>query len=243
MAYRYQSRRAVKRLARKSQKNFIITLVITGILIYATFTWVLPAFIGSIGFIKNITSPQTKSVTQPSENVSLAPPVLNIPYEATNTAQIDLSGFGTPGSKVKLYLDDDLKQTIDVSSDGSFTFKDIALSLGTNNIYGKTIDDNGKESLPSKTIRLLYDNEKPSLTISEPEDNKTVQGSDKKIKVSGKTDPGVQIFVNGTQVIVDQNGNFSQDLALNDGDNIFSIKAVDIASNTTELQRKVIYTP
>lgn len=240
---RYRSRRSVKRLARRSRRNFILTLVLVGILIYSTITWVLPSFIGTLGFLKNTIQQPQKTITKPSENSALAPPVLNIPYEATNTAAVDIKGFGTPNSKVKLYIDDNPEQTVDVSGDGSFNFEDVSLNLGTNNIYGKTLDDTEKESLPSKTIKLFYDNEKPPLTIFEPEDGRKIAGGDKKVKVSGKTDPGVKVFVNETQVIVKSDGSFGMDQPLNDGDNIISIKAVDSASNITDIQRAVIYQP
>lgn len=242
-SYRYRSRRSVRKLARRSRRNFIITLVLIVILIYATISWVLPNFIGGIGFIKNILTPPKKITTQPSETGTLAPPVLSIPYEATNTAQIDIKGFGTPNSKVKLYLDDDPKETVDVAGDGSFTFEGVTLTLGTNNIYGKTLDDKDRESLPSKTIKIIYNNEKPSLTINEPEDNKKIQGGDKKVRVAGKTDPGVKIYINGTQGIVNSDGNFGIDQPLSDGDNIISVKAVNPATNYTEVQRKVIFQP
>lgn len=239
----YRSRRAARRLARKSKNRFIITIIIVIILIYATITWVLPTFIGSVGFITNIIKPAQKPVIQSSQNAALAPPILSIPFEATNASQIDIKGYGTPDSKVKLYIDDESQQTVDVDSDGSFTFQNVSLNLGTNNIYAKTIDDQNKESLPSKTIKLLFDNQKPPLSINEPEDNKQIQGGDKKVKVAGKTDPGVKIFVNGTQAVVDNDGNFSIDQPLNEGDNTITVKAVDIASNSTEIQRKVTYKP
>lgn len=243
MAYRYTSRRSMKRLARKSRRNFIITLILIVFLIYATLTWVLPYFIGSVGFVKNIVKPPKTTMPQTIQNSSLAPPVLNIPYEATNSAQINISGFGNPNSKVKLYIDDESKQTVDVSSDGSFIFENVDLSLGTNNIYATTVDEQNKESLPSKTLKLLYDNAKPYLNLSSPDDNKIIQGGDKKVTVSGKTDTGVQIFINGSQTIVDKDGNFSTDIILNEGDNSISIKAVDSASNSTETERKVTYKP
>lgn len=241
MPFKYHSRRSAKRLARRSQRNFIITLILVGILIYATITWVLPYFIGGLGLIKNITSPRKANIKQ-SEDVAIAPPVLNIPYEATSTAQINITGFTTPNLKVKLYIDDDPNQTINASLDGSFTFENITLNLGTNNIYGKTLNGD-KESLPSKTIKLILDNEKPPLSINEPEDGKKIQDGDKKVKVSGKTDPDAKVFVNGAQVIVNRDGNFSTDQPLNDGDNTISVKAVDTASNFTEIQRSVYYTP
>lgn len=240
--YRYSSRRSANRLARKSKRNFIITLIIVAVLAYSTLTWILPSLIGGIGTVRNIVKPSQKTTTPVSQDSILAPPVLSIPYEATNSSQIDIKGYGTPSFKVKLYMDDNPKQIVDVSEDGSFIFKDVSLSLGTNNIYSKTVDEQNKESLPSKNIKLIFDNEKPALTINSPEDNKKIQGGDKKITVSGKTAPGVQVFVNGSQIIVDKDGNFSTDQPLNEGDNLFDIKAVNITSNTTEIQRSVNFT-
>lgn len=240
MAYRYRSRRAVKRLKRKSKRSFIITLVIIGFLLYATLNWILPYFIGGISIVKNVIEPpQTKIKTDQS---LAAPPVLNIPFEATASSMINISGFSTPNSKVTLFLDDETKDTVNVASDGSFIFENVPLVLGTNNIYGKTSDGN-KESLPSKTIRLIYDNEKPLITLFEPEDGKTIQGGDKKVKVSGKTEASAKVFLNDAQIVVDQNGDFATDIPLNDGDNTISIKASDIASNTTEIQRRVVFQP
>lgn len=244
MAYRYSSRRSARKLARRSRRNLIITLGLIILILYATLVWILPSLINGIGFIKDTLNPSQKNISKFSENNSfLAPPVLNIPYEATNSSQIDIKGYSTPHSKVKLYLDDQTKDTTEVSGEGSFTFQHISLSLGTNNIYAKTIDDKGTESLPSKTIKVIFDNEKPTLTISEPEDNKKIQGGDKKIKVAGKTDPTAQIFINGTQVILDKDGNFSSDQPLSEGDNIITIKAVSLALNVIELQRRVTYNP
>lgn len=242
MAY-YRSKRSVKRLARKSRRNFIITLILIVALGYITLQWILPTFITGIGFIKRIVKPSTKTGSAISENVSLAPPVLNIPYEATNTAQINISGFSTPDSKVKLFIDDGEKETADVASNGSFTFQNVTLSFGTNNIYGKSIDENQKESLPSKTIKVIYDSEKPNLQVLEPEDGKTIQGGDKKVKIAGTTEPQAQILINGSQVVVDKDGKFESSLSLNDGENNFTIRASDKASNYTEVARKVTFEP
>ncbi len=241
MRSRYQYRTA-KRLQNKSKRNFIVTIIIIVILLYATVAWILPSIIGGVGFIKNFTNPSHKVVTT-SDQTTLAPPVLNIPYEATNTAQIDIAGYASPGAKVELFLDENKKQTVDVGGDGSFKFSDVSLSLGTNNIYGKTLDEKNQESLASKTLIIIFDNQKPVLNIFEPEDNRSINGGEKKVKISGKTDAGVQIFVNGNQVIVDKNGNFTTTQNLNEGDNNFDIKAVDSATNSNEISRKVIFHP
>lgn len=240
MAYRYHSRRSTRRLARKTKRNLIITFILLALLIYATIQWVLPTLINSLGFINSIIKP-SKKIEAP-QNPSSAPPVLNIPYEATNTAQINIRGYGTPGSKVTIYLDDERVDTIDVSSDGTFEAKNIDLVLGTNNIYGKSIDEKNLESLPSRLIKVIYDNEKPTLEIYEPEDGKEIQG-ERRIKISGKTEPQAQIAVNENRVVVHSDGIFSTDYQLNDGENIFNIKAQDLAGNLTEISKRVVFKP
>lgn len=227
-------------MAKKSRRNFIITILLIGFLIYATLQWILPNLIGGIGFIKGKVKP-VKNIQVSDVSSSLPPPVLNIPYEATNTAQINISGYGTPHSKVTIYLDDKKFETTQVSDDGSFEIKNVTLALGTNNIYGKSLDDQDKESLPSKTIKLIFDNEKPALDISSPQDGQVIQGGDKKVVISGKTETNTQILINGSQVVVDKDGNFSSTLPLNDGDNNFTIRSVDKAGNFTEVVRKVVY--
>lgn len=244
MAYRYKSRRSVKRLARKSRRNFILTLIIVVLLIYSTFTWILPFLINGLGFIKSIVKPSQKILSQPKELLgTLAPPVLNIPYEATNTAQINIRGYATPNSKVKIYIDDEPKQTVSVLDDGSFAIENVILNLGANNIYGKTISEQDKESLPSKTIRIIYDNEKPILEIFEPEDGKNIEGGDKKVKVRGKSEPQAKVFINDALVVVSPDGTFNMDYPLNEGDNIITIKSVDRANNSTETVRRVTFKP
>ena len=243
MAYNYRSRRSAKKLAKKSKQNFIISLILIALLFYGTLKWLLPNFVNSLGFVRNKFSPAQKTIDSSAEKSTLAPPVLNIPYEATNTAQINIKGYGTPHSKVAIFLEDEKKDTIDVSGEGSFEIRNLQLTLGTNNIYGKSIDENSQESLPSKAFKIFYDNEKPPLTVNEPEDGKKIQGGDKRVKVSGKTETGTRIFINEAQVIVDKDGNFGAEQALNDGDNNFNVKAIDEATNTTEISRRVIYSP
>lgn len=243
MANKYRLRYRARKLSKKSKRNFFISIFLIIFVMYIGLVWVLPFVINGISTVKSYTNPVRKPVVEALKNSSLAPPVLNIPFEATNTALINIKGFATSNSKVAIFLDDEKKDTVDVSSEGNFEFKDISLVLGTNNIYGKSIDENNIESFPSKTLKIIFDNEKPSLTLNEPEDGKTIQGGDKKVKISGKTEPGIRTFINNSQIIIDKDGNFSLDQPLNEGDNTFIVTAVDNAGNSTEVSRKVIYQP
>lgn len=233
--------RSTRRLAHQTKRRLLLTIIISLLLLYTTINWILPTIINSVGFLRGIFG---KSEKTPAilEDSTLAPPVLTIPYEATNTGKIDIQGFATPRSKVKIFVDEDLKAEVEVESGGNFAAKNIELNLGTNSIYGKTVDEKSKESLLSKTIKLIYDNEKPSLEVSQPEDGKTYQG-ERRIKVLGKTEKEAQVFVNESQVIVNAEGNFSTEYSLNNGENIITIKAKDQASNITESLRRVTFTP
>mgnify|MGYP001577448359 FL=1 len=220
----------------------LITIIIIVTLLWVTFTFILPPFIGALAKVTGIFKSHNQSPTLVADNATLAPPVLSVPYEATNSGQIDIHGFTTANSKVKIYLDDVLVTTTDADETGAFTAKDVSLSLGTNNIYGKTEDDKGTESLLSKTIRLIYDNENPPLEVSFPTDGQIFSG-EKKINVTGKTEPGVTITVNGDQAIVNSDGNFSKQITLNDGSNSLSFKSTDQASNFIQITRNVTFNP
>lgn len=233
-----------RRNSSQTGKRFILSLIVIGFLLYALLAWVLPFFIGGLSFLNNFKS-SPKTGTPVSEDATLAPPVLNIAYEATNTAGIKIKGYTVPNSSVEIYLDDELKATTKAGDDGSFLTDNVPLSLGTNNIFGKTLSEEGKVSLPSKPIQVFYAYEKPGLNLNRPQDNQTVTGGDKKVTVSGTTDSGknITLTVNGGQVVVDANGGFSKTVDLNDGDNNIAVTAADQAGNSTTIQRKVIYQP
>lgn len=231
-----------RRIERKSRKKLFFSLLIGLIFLYSLFTWFFPALIGNLTFLNKLKNPP-KQIIPVSENITLAPPVFNIPFDATNSSALIIRGYSAPEKEVELYIDDNLLDTIKVKDDGSFISSRVFLNLGTNNIYGKTVDEEGNKSLPSKTIRIVYSNEKPKLTVNEPNDNQTVTGEDKKIRVSGNTNPDNTATINGSRVIVDQDGNFSQIVDINDGDNNITISATNNTGNTTQISRKVIYQP
>ena len=236
----YYKPRSIRNLEKKSRRNFIISVIFVLLFIYFLINWGLPGLIGGLSIFNKTKTDQQKSI---AEDVTLAPPVLNIPFEATNSSTLVINGYAASNAKVEIYLDDQYKETVDTSPDGNFKAEPVTLSLGTNNIFGKTIDENGKSSLPSKTIKINYSNEKPKLEVSEPEEDKQLKGGDKKVKVSGKTDPENNVTVNGVTIIVNSDGNFSTDQNINDGDNQITIFTTNSFGNSTQTQRKVTYTP
>ncbi|MDO8429658.1 MAG: hypothetical protein Q7S88_03445 [Candidatus Daviesbacteria bacterium] len=234
---------SIRKSERKSRNKLVLTIIILGTLFYASVFWLLPFLIGSLTFFNNSTdNTPTLSI---SENTTLAPPVLNIPFESTNSAKISVQGYALALSEVEIYLDDIIQDTVKTREDGTFKSSEIELNLGTNNLYGKTIDEKGIKSLPSKTIKVIFDNEKPKLELTEPEEGRTITGGDKKVKVSGKVafEEQITVTINNSRIIVNSESNFSQIVELSDGENEIVIEAKDLAGNITRLSRKVIYNP
>lgn len=233
--------RSIRKTQNKARNRIIIGIIIVFVIGYLSITWGLPALIGGLTYITHLNA---KPITKVASNevIAIPPPVLNIPFEATNSASLMINGYTTPDSKVEIYFDDELKTTVDVKSDGSFLTEPLSLVNGTNNIYGKTIVDT-KKSLSSKNIRVYFDNEKPELTITSPADNQEIKGGDKKVRVSGSTDSQNTVSINGSTVIVNGNGEFASDLAINEGDNTITISATNKYGNSTSVERKVKYSP
>jgi hypothetical protein len=233
--------RSLRHSESKAKKRLLINLAVIVTLIYVFFNWGLPFIIGSLSFL-NKTKP-TSVAEEAKIDEAIAPPVLYIPFEATNSASIAISGYATPLSKVEVYIDEELKAQTTTDSEGKFTTSPLALNLGSNNIYALTINDSDKKSLPSKNIKVYYNNEKPQLEVNEPADGTEIKGGDKKVKVAGKTDPNNSVTVNGATVIVNSEGAFQTTLNLNDGDNTITVTASTNFGTTNQLERKVKYVP
>ncbi|HLC88336.1 MAG TPA: hypothetical protein VJG66_04770 [Patescibacteria group bacterium] len=233
--------RSLRHSESKAKKKLILNLVIVVVLIYVFFNWGLPFLVGNLSFLNKYKS--VKPVEEVKIDEAIAPPVLYVPFEATNSASLAINGYATPLSRVEIYLDDELKSQTTTDSEGKFTTDQISLNLGNNNIHALTINDKDKKSLPSKTIKLYYSNEKPTLEVSEPADGAEIKGGDKKVKVSGKTDPNNSVTVNGSTVIVNSEGNFQTQININDGDNVITIVSSTNFGTTNKLERRVKYTP
>lgn len=233
--------RSIKRVEKKVKRNLLIIIGVVLILGYLLLTWGLPTLIGGLSIFHK--SSNTNGPRIIANDTVLAPPVFSIPYEATNTATIKVSGYAASDVKVEVYLDNDFKTTANTQSDGSFESSEITLSEGINYLSGKTVDGSGKQSLSSKPIKVVYNNAKPTIELTEPNDGKEIKGGDKKVKVSGKTDSQNVVTINGATVILNYEGAFSADININEGENKVVVVATNSVGNSITAERKVIYTP
>lgn len=197
----------------------------------------IPLLIRFAVFVGNL-----KSAPEPASQKLIAPPppTLDPLPEATNSAQIAVSGLSQPNYLVEVYLNQREAGRITSQSDGSFK-NILTLSEGENEIYALAIDQEGNSSEPSGKIVVIYQTTPPDLEVTQPKDKENFISESNKIEVVGKTNPEASIWVNDHLVVVDKDGNFKYPLSLSLGENTIKVIAKDKAGNQTERVLTVSY--
>ena len=169
----------------------------------------------------------------------IAPPILNPLPNATNSARIVISGKASNGQTIYLYINNKNTNEILVDENGSFTFSE---NLGSgNNLIKTRAQQDDKKSDFSNTINVIFKNSQPTLEVDSPSDGQSFKKDQNSVNVTGRTDSGVSITVNGFWAVINDNNNFSYILLLQNGDNEIKIVALDQAGNKTEKSLKVNY--
>lgn len=182
------------------------------------------------------TSFQNSSVT------FVAPPILNPLPQATNSAVMKISGTSTVKGAISLYINNQVVDKTQTQDDKSFSFDSVTLTKGDNAIQVKVTDEkSNKESDFSNQVTISYKTDKPKLTVDSPSDNQSFSKDSNTAPVSGTTDPGDKVTVNGLWAIVSDDGKFSYTIPLQNGNNKLKIIAADDAGNTTEIDKTVTY--
>ncbi len=173
----------------------------------------------------------------------LQPPTLSGIPDATQSAKINFNGYAPDkGGTVEVYVDDELAKEVEIHDKLDFSVQNISLAKGANTIKARFSKGN-KSSAFTPDFQVNYINDKPKLEVTFPIDNATLTRADKTITVTGQTDPENTVSINSFIAIVDNDGKFSYQLTLNDGDNQILIQAQNPAGLTTQKQLKVTYNP
>lgn len=213
--------------------------IIVVLVILASFAIVMPRLLTrlSLYFDRSI----TETVNENYETNIIFPPVFDPIIEATNEARFAVRGYSQNAQKVEIYINNILKDTISVDAEnGSFSIDNLHLYEGENIIKGVAIAADGKKSSPSNETRILYTKKAPDLEITSPQDNEHFTGN-ARIKIEGKTDPGVTVKINKRWAMVRSDGTFTFSTDLSQGENSFEIIAEDPAGNKTTVARIVTY--
>ncbi len=228
-------RSRVRSNIRKQNRKTIIGIIVI-ILVFIFFGSNL--LIG-YGVLLDKISGEKKIETNSLQDVDyIAPPVLNPTTEAVNTEKINITGFSAGSKEIELYLNNKLIEKIKIEDDSSFSFKNLILKPGNNNIKAKAIDGK-KESGFSNIISIIYRNEPPTIEIEKPKDGEIFKKDDGPIIVEGKIEPEFKVTVNDILAIVDDEGRFLTRLSLESGDNNIRVEVTDDAGSKTTKEIKV----
>lgn len=235
------------RLARveekKSLKKAFIFVVLTISLILTLIFFGIPTLVRVAVLFAEIKSSSTQT-TEQTDSIPPSPPQLDDLSEHTKDQNISLTGFAEQNSTVEVFLNGSPVGTVTTNSEGKFSIEKVSLSQGKNEIYAIAADKAGNKSQPSETLTTNFDNTPPDLTVDQPQDGTTFnEDRQKKMKISGQTEPDISLTLNDRLIILNQEGKFSTDMTLSEGENALKIIATDKAGNQTEKDLRVTFNP
>lgn len=232
MARKYRSRLA-KKESQRMMKQSMMLFVLTGLCVAALVIWGIPALIRMAGFLGEIKS--SGDPINATDTIAPYPPQLNVPYEATHSSRINIVGYGETDATIKLFLNDEEISSTLANDASEFMFEDIQLSSGSNQLYVIAEDAANNSSEPSTTINIVYDSAAPEVSIEDPsEGDSFFTTAEQSITVKGTVSEDAQIYVNGRIAFANSDGEYSQQVRLEPGENLITVKAVDPAGNETE---------
>ncbi|USK33342.1 S8 family serine peptidase [Bacillus sp. F19] len=160
-------------------------------------------------------------------------PVITTPKDAaiTNQSTFTVEGQASPATQVNLFNKGKKEATTTAREDGTFSVE-VPLQNGENVLTATSSSDLGSTK-PSDPVKITLDQAKPELTITKPADGfKTDQQT---VTIEGKaTDLHLsEVTINGQKANVTEDGSYSLDVLLNNGENKFTVAAKDRAGNET----------
>ncbi|WP_280770713.1 S8 family serine peptidase [Salipaludibacillus daqingensis] len=162
---------------------------------------------------------------------SLDAPTLTSPEDGMFTSEdsIEVTGEFAGDGDVTVYNNGEEAAVADME-DGAFSAT-IDLEEGDNEIFAE--GDAEGIPLPSDSVTVIKDSIDPDVTIDSPVDG-SVTGNEV-INVEGSVDDEnlASIAVNGEDTEFAEDGSFSKQIIVEEGENTFTVEAVDHAGNST----------
>lgn len=166
-------------------------------------------------------------------NVDTVPPYLfvNEPTDGFQTKDVNLLVSGMTEPSANLTVND---SPVTVQLDGSFSTM-VILQSGQNELFINATDPAGNSNSVQRSVFL--DQTPPSLTVQNPVDGLMTNGPI--VGVSGTTEPGATLTVNGQFFEVDTGGLFVGLVPVADGDSMVTVKSCDAVGNCVSVNRNV----
>lgn len=233
------SRRALTEERKNIKRAYLYVLLSIIGLVFLIFLGVptLVKFAGFLGDVAKSDKPVEIQDTTPP-----APPQFESIPEFTNTESLDITGFSENGATIIINANNNLSEVI-ANSDGKFVFL-FNLEKGENSISATAKDTSGNKSNETKVYSIVFDNTEPELTITSPKDGDSFYGSgQRQVSIKGTVNENVDLRINDKFVTVKDDNSFNFTTTLNEGSNIFEVKALDPSGNDSSTTITLNYTP
>ena len=166
--------------------------------------------------------------------IDLTPPRLDIgePKEGfrTRDSSVTVKGFTEVKSSVTV-------KGVGVPVSGTMFQMTVSLVEGMNRITVKACDK--AKNCVIKMVNGTRDSLPPALQVSTPPSIDEVLTNKETFQVNGTTETGATVTINAKAADVEADGSFTMTVDLKEGDNTFTVVAVDGYGNTAQLVRKV----
>ena len=223
---------------RQFMTKIIGLIVILVLVLYFIFTIGIRLLLSASVFVANLTSKKTINQLVKTDDTYGSIDIDSLPT-ATNSSRIIVGGSVSNLSTVDFFLNSEKVKEILLNSSDLFSEEIGDLHKGQNIIYVQGSLRDSKNIKKSREFTVIYKPDKPKLDMSEPSDKSKTQKQE--IKIKGSTDKEVFIKINELPVVVDAQGNFEATVQLKDGENIFTVIAIDIAGNVETKTISVTY--
>lgn len=223
---------------RKQRRKLLLAVVGSLALIIFFVAFGMKLLVGFSVFVGSLHSGPTPT---PQTQVLILPPALDPLPAASNSGSLTITGTGQQGLTLVIYMNDNDTKELPVPKSGSFSAQLTGLKDGSYTISAKLVNDKGNTSDLSNIITTSIKKSPPTLDITSPNDNTTINGDNNVVTISGKSDDNTSVTVNNHVIVLQSDNSFSYQYPLSDGDNKLSIQATDQAGNTTTVLRTVTY--
>lgn len=168
-----------------------------------------------------------------------AAPVLDAPPQFTKDAALVIQGlvpsFGRAADrKVSIALNGGAATVVPVDANGHFALS-LILVDGVNQLVVALVTPT--DTVASTTATVVLDHAAPPLALTKPKNGDTVEGPS--VTVEGTAEPGATVLVNDRNVIVGQDGSFSESFSAPVGAVPITVIARDRAGNETKTELAV----
>lgn len=205
---------------------YVILSIITGVVLLFIGLPILIKFASFIGTFK-----KSNELVEIQDTTPPAPPQFDEIVEYTNKQSINITGKTEAGATVVIRANNKESETI-ADKDGFFSYL-FKLETGENSIDARARDDSSNISTTTKLYKISFDNQPPTIEIESPGNGDSFYGSNQRqLVIKGKIDENeAELTINGRYTSVNEDGLFTFAITLEEGQNNFEIKAIDLAGN------------